>query len=72
LEELPVYIQGVLTSPESNHLCNTNPECKKLSEEQAQLFHCLVEKLPYLSKRTRQDIQIAVAFLCTREKKQRQ
>ena len=30
------------------------------------MFHHLDAKLLYLSKRTRQDIQTAVAFLCTR------
>ena len=33
-----------------------------------QLFHHLVEKLLYLSKHTRQDIQTAVTFLCTQVK----
>ena len=37
-----------------------------MCEEQGQLFHHLVAKLLYLSKRMRQDIQTAVAFLCTR------
>ena len=35
---------------------NTNPESKKLSEEQVQFFYHLVAKLLYLSKCTRQDI----------------
>jgi len=46
----------------------TQQDVKKLSEEQGQLFHHLVAKLLYLSKRTRQDIQTAEAFLCTRVK----
>jgi len=37
-----------------------------LDEDKAQLFHHLVAKLLYLSRRSRQDIQTAVAFLCTR------
>jgi len=41
---------------------------KKLSEERAQLFHHIVAKLLYLCRRTQQDIQTAVAFLCTRVK----
>ena len=43
-----------------------NKDATKLSEEKAQLFHHLVAKLLYLSHRTRQDIQMAVAFLCMR------
>ena len=66
LEELPTNMEGTTTTPASSHLFNTDPGCKKLCEEQGQLFHHLVAKLLYLSKRTRQDIQTAVAFLCTR------
>jgi len=39
-----------------------------MSKQQRQLFHHLVAKLLYLSKYTRQGIQTAVAFLCTRVK----
>jgi len=66
LEELPTNMEGLATTPASSYLFNTYPGCKKLCEEQGQLFHHLVAKLLYLSKRTRQDIQTAVAFLCTR------
>jgi len=66
LEELPMNMEGLATTPASSHLFNTDPGCKKLCKEQGQLFHHLVAKLLYLSKLTRQDIQTAVAFLCTR------
>ena len=59
-------MDGLATTPASSYLFNTDPGCKKLCKEQEQLFHHLVAKLLYLSKRTRQDIQTAVAFLCTR------
>ena len=39
---------------------------QKLDEDRAQMFHHLVAKLLYLSQRSRQDIQTAVVFLCTR------
>ena len=45
-----------------------NEGSQKLSEEKAQLFHHMVAKLLYLCRRTRQDIQTAIAFLCTRVK----
>ena len=66
LEELPTNMEGLATTPASSYLFNTDPGCKKLCEEQGQLLHHLVAKLLYLSKRTRQDIQTAVAFLCNR------
>ena len=39
-----------------------------LSEEHADLFHHMTAKLLFLCKRSRPDIQTAVAFLCTRVK----
>ena len=49
----------------ANHLFEINPECEKLSLAQADKFHHFVAKLLYLAKRTRPDIWLAVAFLCT-------
>jgi len=66
LEELPTNMRGLATTPASSYLFNTDPGCKKLNNDEGQLFHHLVAKLLYLSKQTRQDIQMAVAFLCTR------
>ena len=63
---------GLLTgnpaSPAANHLFDINPECDTLSLEDADKFHHFVAKLLYLTKRTRPDILLAVAFLCTRVK----
>ena len=55
LKELPTNMEGLATTPASSYLFNTDPGCKKLCEEQGQLFHHLVAKLLYLSKHTRQD-----------------
>jgi len=49
-------------------LFNTNPDAKKLPEGKVQLFHHLVVKFLNLCRHTRQAIQTAVAFLCTRVK----
>ncbi len=65
LTELPADMNGAATTPAANHLFNVSPDAKKLPEATAQRFHHLVAKLLYLSRRTRQDIQTAVAFLCT-------
>jgi len=45
LEELPTNMEDMATTPASSHLFNTDPGCKKLCEEQGQLFHHLVAKL---------------------------
>ena len=58
-------LKGMAASPAGQHLFNVNENCPKLSKEQAELFHHLTAKLLYLSKRTRPDIQTAVAFLTT-------
>ena len=61
-------LKGNPTSPAANHLFDINPDCEKLSTGKADEFHHLVAKLLYLAKRTRPDILLAVAFLCTRVK----
>jgi len=66
LAELPSDMNGVSTTPAALHLFNVDDGAQKLDEDRAQLFHHLVAKLLYLSWRSRQDIQTAVAFLCTR------
>jgi len=59
---------GVTKTPAGNHLFMTNPDCDKPPEKAVQVFHHIVAKLLYLCKRTRHDIQMAMAFLCTRVK----
>ena len=66
LAELPSDMNGISTTPAALHLFNIDEGAEKLDEDRAQLFHHLVAKLLYLSRRSRQDIQTAVAFLCTR------
>jgi len=68
LEEAPYDMTGTAKTPAACHLFNTNDGAIKLDETKAQLFHHMVAKLLYLCRRTRQDIQTAVAFLCTRVK----
>ena len=68
LEECPdeLLMGGVAASSAASHIFNVNPKAPKLNEEKAEIFHHLVAKLLYLSKRTRPDIQLPVAFLTTR------
>ena len=61
-------LKGNPASPAANYLFDINPECEKLSSEEADQFHHFVAKLLYLAKRTWPDILLAVAFLCTRVK----
>ena len=61
-------LTGNPVSPAANHLFDINPECGKLSSEDADKYHHFTVKLLYLAKWTRPDILLAVAFLCTRVK----
>ena len=54
------------TTPASKNLFEINLESPKLNIEKAERFHSVVAKLLYTSKRGRPDIQLAIAFLCTR------
>ena len=62
---LPKKFKGSSVTPAANHLFNVNTNCKKLSEDNAQLFHALVDKLLFLGKRACPDILTTVYFLTT-------
>ena len=51
LAELPSDINGVSTTPAALHLFNVDDGAEKLNKDKAQLFHHLVAKLLYLSRR---------------------
>ena len=68
LAELPSDMNDVAKTQVAGHLFNINPDTKKLLEDKAQSFHHLIAKPLCLSRCTRQDIQTAVMFLCTRVK----
>ena len=69
IEECPAgLLKGNPASPAANHLFDINHDCEKVNSEEADKFHHFVAKLLYLAKRTRPDILLAEAFLCTRVK----
>ena len=59
---------GSSTSPATRNLSTIDDEGIKLGKKDADAFHQSVARLLFLSKRARQDIQTAIAFLCTRVK----
>ena len=68
LANLPDEMSGEASTPAAAHLFETNGTGSTLlDEEQADMFHDNVAKLLFLCKqrRTRPNIQTAVAFLCT-------
>jgi hypothetical protein len=71
LRNFPEHLGATATSPAVEHLFKVRDENEAhfLPEEQAQDFHHVVAQLLFLSSRARRDIQMAVAFLCTRVKR---
>ena len=68
LTELPEDMEGMATTPATEHLLKVNEAPTYLNEKEAMFFHHNVAKLLFLCKRARPDIQTAVAFLSTRVK----
>jgi Reverse transcriptase (RNA-dependent DNA polymerase)/Zinc knuckle len=70
LEEAPNDMEGAANTPASKHLFQINNQSPEyLDQATNELFHTLVAKLLFLSKRGCPDIQLPVSFLCTRVKK---
>ena len=61
-------IKTSATTPATNYIFKVNNQCNKLSKEKSEVFHTYVAKGLFLCKRARPDIQLAIAFLCTRVK----
>ena len=59
-------ISGRVTSPATRDLYNTTIFSKALINEKKEEFHSVTQKLLYIAKRARIDIDTAVSFLCTR------
>ena len=52
----------------NDQLFKVDHDSPRLSQKEAGIFHCHVARLLFSSKRARPDIQVWVAFLCTRVK----
>ena len=67
LKEIPDgCLEGVAGTPSANHLFQVDENSNKLTELEALLYHHNTAKLIFLSKQVRPDVQIDVAFMCTR------
>jgi len=66
LDELGVT--GKVTTPATANLFTPGASECELPVKEAKRFHTVVAKLLYLAKRTRVDILLAIAYLCTRVK----
>jgi hypothetical protein len=69
LEDMPLEWDGEAATAAANHLFEVNTKDPiMLNEDKAAMFHHHVAQLLFLCKHARPDIQMAVAFLCTRVK----
>ena len=68
LQEFPYpnEIKGSAKTPAGEHLFVVNNKGECIGDVKAEVFHTTVAKALFLCKRLRLDMQLAVAFLCTR------
>ena len=59
-------------TPANRNLFVVNETLSLLETRKAEIFHRVVAKLLYVAKRARVDLQLAIAFLCTRVSKSTQ
>ena len=62
---------GAVT-PANRNLFIVNKDLPLLEARKAEIFHHVVAKLLYVAKRARVDLQLVIAFLCTRVSKSTQ
>jgi hypothetical protein len=63
IEDFPEEITGVSATLAADHLFKVREDGRKLSEEQADVFHHTVYQLLFVANRACQDIQMALSFL---------
>ena len=59
-------IMGTVKSPAQHHMFQVDEDSTKLVGKQREIFHSVTQKLLYIAKRSRPDLETAVAFLTTR------
>jgi hypothetical protein len=68
LSEMPADMKGTSPTPASDRLFDAEEESPPLNEKEADFFHRTTARLLFAAKRARPDLQVAVAYLCTRVK----
>jgi hypothetical protein len=68
LEEMPDDMNGTAPTPASDNLFDADEDSPQLNEKEADFFHRTTARLLFAAKRARPDLQVAVAYLCTRVK----
>jgi len=68
VEGMPDDMKGTAPTPASDNLFDIDEESPALNEKEADFFHRTTARLLFAAKRARPDLQVAVAYLCTRVK----
>ena len=66
LADLPEEFDGTAATPAATNLLDVDDDSPLVSEARGLQFHTITAKVLFLCKRARPDLQLAVAFLCTR------
>ena len=66
IETFGKIFNGGATNPAKRNLFDVDEKSKRLSERKAILFHHIVAKLLFVSKRARPNIDLIISFLCSR------
>ena len=69
IASFPEELGKAVSSPSARHLFILDENCEHLHNKQKEIFHSITAKLLFLTKRVRPDIELTVAFLCTRATK---
>jgi hypothetical protein len=68
LAEMPADMKGTAPTPASDNLFDVDETSPALNEKESDFFHRTTARLLFAAKRARPDLQVAVAYLCTRVK----
>jgi hypothetical protein len=68
LDEMPADMKGTAPTPASNNLFEAHEDSPALNKKESDFFHRATARLLFAAKRARPDLQVAVAYLCTRVK----
>jgi hypothetical protein len=68
LDEMPADMKGTAPTPASDNLFEAHEDSPALNEKESDFFHRTTARLLFAAKRARPDLQVAVAYLCTRVK----
>jgi hypothetical protein len=65
---MPNDMNGTAPTPASDNLFDVDEDSIALNEKESDFFHRTTARLLFAAKRARPDLQVAVAYLCTRVK----